>query len=578
MRTIQNELIDLFKVAIQSSFAGIDIPDHLIEVVPSSNEKFGHYQCNSAMKLAGPTKSKPRDIAQKIVDTLGPSEIIEKLEIAGPGFINIHLKTDYLNARTGAMLRHDLSIDKISPKQKIIIDFSSPNAAKEMQVWHLRSTIIGDSLARIFEFLGCDVLRISHIGDWGTAFGMLIAYLQDEAPDILNGKKDTNLSHLVQWYKQAKKRFDEDEDFKKRSQLQVVDLQRGDEQSLKAWKIICDISSRGFQEIYHLLDVKLTERGESFYNPMLQDIITDLEHKKLITLSDGAKCIFLEGYANREGELLPIIIQKSDGGFNYSTTDLAAIRHRVQDEKADRLIYVTDAGQALHFEMIFKAAEKANYYDPQKVRIDHVGFGLVLDAQGKKFKTRSSETEPLMHLLMAAVEKAKEILIQRQAQMSEQEINKTAHVLGLNAVKYADLSSNRISDYVFSYDRMLRFEGNTAAFLMYSYVRINGIKRKVGKSIEAITTEIALLHPAEIALALHANQFGEVLETVTKDLNPHRLAEYLFKLAELFNAFFRDCRVEGDPQQDSRLLLCEVVAKVLHRGLSLLGLKVVERM
>lgn len=580
MQSILKELIEGFSTAISKAFPDISIPPNLVEVVPSTQDKFGHYQFNSAMKLVSIIKSNPRTIAEKILSNLKNSHMFAKLEIAGPGFINITLDTEYLAERTQRLLNDPhLSIDKINPPQRLVIDFSSPNAAKEMHVGHLRSTIIGDSLARLFEFLGYDVLRINHIGDWGTAFGMLIAHMKDVVPEILIGKQDTDLTHLVKWYKESKKRFDEDAEFKKRSQLEVVALQGGQADSLKAWTIICDISRRSFQEIYDLLDVKLNERGESFYNPLLADVVATLEKKQLIQVSEGAKCIFIEGFNNRDGEPLPIIVQKSDGGYNYSTTDLAAIRHRINEEKANQLIYVTDAGQALHFAMIFKAAEKAGFYDPAKIRIDHVGFGLVLGPDGKKFKTRSGDTERLLDLLLEAVLRAKKILEERKVEMTPIEIDYTAKVLGINAIKYADLSSNRIHDYMFSYDRMLRFDGNTAAFLMYSYVRINGIKRKVGINIiDVVGEKMKLSHPSEIALALHVNQFSEVLEAMTKDLNPHRLAEYLFNLAERFNAFFRDCRVEGDAAQNSRLLLCEAVSKTLKQGMNLLGLNVVDKM
>ncbi len=580
MNTLVGELTHKFNTALQAAFPNTNIPANLVEVVPSSQEKFGHYQCNSAMKLAGLLKSNPRAVAQQIVDHLDRCNMILKTELAGPGFINITLDPAYLAARTNAMLKDEerLGVNRIEPPQRLVLDFSSPNAAKEMHVGHLRSTIIGDSLARLFEFLGYDVLRISHIGDWGTAFGMLIAHMRDVAPGILQATQTTTLTHLVTWYKESKKRFDEDPEFKKRGQLEVVALQGGDAGSLQAWNIIMDISRKGYQEIYDLLDVHVNERGESFYNPMLADIVADLESKNMVTISDGAKCIFVEGFANREGEALPIIVQKSDGGYNYSSTDFAALRHRVQDEKADRIIYVTDAGQATHFAMIFKASEKAGYYDPKKVTVNHVGFGLVLGPDGKKFKTRSGDTERLLDLLLAAVEKAKTILTERGVQMDAQQLDATAKTLGINAIKYADLSSNRVSDYTFSYDRMLRFEGNTAAFLMYSYVRINGIKRKVGKEINTIKTGITLEHPSELALAVHLNQFNETLVAVSIDLNPHRLAEYLYNLAERFNAFFRDCRVEGDPAEDSRLLLCEVTAKVLRKGMNILGLNVVNKM
>ncbi len=585
MITIHNQLQQSFLRAIQQAFSDTSIQPALVEITHSTQEKFGHYQCNSAMKLSKILKKNPREVAEAIVSNLNLVEdgqpFIEKCEIAGPGFINISIDTNYLANRTQTILHSaKLGMTESHQHEKVVIDFSSPNTAKEMQVWHLRSTIIGDCLARLFEFLDYDVLRLNHVGDWGTAFGMLIAYLKEEAPGILNGTQQTDLTHLVTWYKQAKKRFDEDAAFKKRSQLEVVAIQSGDASSLHAWEIICDISRRAYQEVYDLLDVHIIERGESFYNPMLADVIADLESKQLITISDGAKCVMMPGFTNREGEILPLIVQKSDGGFNYAATDMAAIRHRVQEEKANRIIYITDAGQSMHFQMVFKAAELAGYLNPDKVAVNHIGFGLVLDAQGKKFKTRSSETERLVDLLHAAINKAKDILIERQVDMSEAELNETAKVLGINAIKYADLSNNRSSDYVFSYDRMLKFEGNTAAFLMYSYVRINGIKRKVGVDIATLKNSVTinLQHPSEIALALQVNQFDETLDVMAKDLFPHRLTEYLFNLAEKFNAFFRDCRVEGDPAQDSRLLLAETVATVLKQGMNILGLKVVDRM
>jgi arginyl-tRNA synthetase len=305
-----------------------------------------------------------------------------------------------------------------------------------------------------------------------------------------------------------------------------------------------------------------------------------LEAKGLVTLSDGAKCVFLEGFQNREGESLPLMIQKSDGGYNYDTTDMAAIRQRIEDEKANRLIYVTDQGQSTHFHMVFIAAEKAGYLDPSKVRTDHVGFGLVLGADGKKFRTRSGETEKLVDLLNAAIEEAKKILLARDPKISEEELNHAAKVLGLGAIKYADLSSHRMSDYQFSYEKMLRFEGNTAAFILYSYVRVGGIKRKVNANIDALIGKeaITLQHPSEVALALHLSQFQETLDQVTDSLLPNRLTEYLFGLAEKFNAFFRDCRVEGVAEQNSRLQLAELTARVLKKGLNLLGIETLERM
>jgi arginyl-tRNA synthetase len=460
------------------------------------------------------------------------------------------------------------------------VEFSSPNIAKELHVGHIRSTIIGDCLARLFEFLDQDVLRLNHLGDWGTQFGMLITYMKDFCPAVLTGETPTDLESLMKWYKASKKRFDEDAHFKNRAQKEVVLLQSGDKESMHAWKLICDVSRKGFQEIYDLMDVRLTERGESFYNPHLKEVVKELEQKGLVTISDGAKCVYLQGFQNREGEPLPMIIQKSDGGYNYDTTDLAAIRHRIYVEKADRMIYVVDVGQSLHFQMVFAAAEKAGWLERAKVQVDHVGFGLVLGEDGKKFKTRSGETEKLIDLLTEAVDKARAILIERLPTINQNELEHLARVLGIGAVKYADLSSLRTKDYTFSYERMLRFEGNTAVFLLYAYVRINGIKRKIGADMDQILSGhiINLQHPSEISLAVHLRRFGEVIEIMARELLPNRLTDYLYELSEKFNVFFRDCRVEGTPEEGSRLVLCELTARVLKQGLEILGLETVERM
>ena len=575
-----------FHDAILSAFPELKGQEIPLEVVQSTQDKFGHYQCNSAMKLTKILGKKPREIAEILMAVTEKNDdkdhpVILSMEAAGPGFINITLAPEYLSRFTDAMVRDPhLGIEQANPPQRIIVDFSSPNTAKEMHVGHLRSTIIGDCLARLFEFLGDDVKRYNHIGDWGTAFGMLIAYMKENAPDVIQGKKSTDLPQLVNWYKTSKQRFDENPEFKKASQLEVVALQSGDAEALKAWKIICDISRKAYQEIYDILDVTLVERGESFYNPMLADTVADLESKGLVTLSQGAKCIFLDGFQNREGDTLPLMIQKSDGGYNYDTTDMAAIRHRIEHDHADRIIIVTDAGQNQHFRMIFKAAELAGYLDPKKVRTDHVPFGLVLGSDGKKFRTRSGDTERLIDLINAAIEQAGKILEERSPEMPEEERHTLAKALGIGAIKYADLSCHRTGDYSFSYDRMLRFEGNTAAFLMYAYVRVNGIKRKIKADIDAVlkSSHIQLQHPSEIALGVHLAQFGEALEQVADDLLPNRLTDYLYNLADKFNAFFRDCRVEGTPEQNSRLLLSEAAARVMHQGLEILGVKTVDKM
>jgi arginyl-tRNA synthetase len=582
MKTPIEALQSCFKQATFSAFPELSSdPLFTIEITQSTQEKFGHYQFNSAMRLAKALKLAPRMIAEKIIEKVDKDTLIESMEIAGPGFVNITLDNRYITQFVAAIQADThLAIDLPKNPQRVVIDFSSPNIAKELHVGHLRSTVIGDCLSRLFEFLGHDVLRLNHIGDWGTSFGMLIAYLKDEEPKVLTGEKETDLTHLVNWYRASKQRFDADEEFKRQSQQEVSTLQSGDPESIKAWKIICDISEKAYREIYDLLDVTINDRGESFYNPMLPGVINDLEAQNLITISDGAKCIFLEGFKNREGDPLPFMVQKSDGGYNYATTDLAAMKQRTQEEKADRIIVITDAGQSTHFQMLVQAAEKVGYLNPDKVEFDHVTFGLVLGPDGKKYKTRSGETEKLIDLITQAVDRAETIIKERTPDMAEDERKVLAKALGIGAIKYADLSCHRTGDYTFSYDRMLRFEGNTAAYLMYSYVRIAGIKRRIGADIHEIknTATIKFVHPSEVALGLHLCRFGEALQQVSDELLPSRLTEYLYGLADKFNAFFRDCHVKGTPEQDSRLLLCEVVAETMKQGLHLLGVETVDRM
>ncbi|MFA5250324.1 MAG: arginine--tRNA ligase [Parachlamydiales bacterium] len=579
---IQEKVVEVLKDSFGSLLSQADWEK--VEAAVCQNPAFGHYQCSAPLVLAKELKSAPREIASRIVKGLQEMEktaalaFFEKIEIAGAGFINFTFNRAFLS---GFLNR--LSFDPLlgahffKKRQRIIVEFSSPNVAKELHVGHLRSTIIGDALARLFEFLGQDVIRLNHIGDWGTQFGMLIAYLEEKKQTDL---KDFDVAGLTGLYKAAKKKFDEDGAFKKQAQLRVVALQRGEKQARRIWEQICAISRKYFEEIYTLLDVRIKERGESFYNPELPSVVENLEEQGLIEVSDGAKCLFLEGFLNREGRPLPLMVQKSDGGYNYDTTDIAAMRQRALEEKADRIIVVTDAGQSLHFQMVYAACLKAHYLDPQKTRFDHVPFGLVLGPDGKKFKTREGETEKLIDLLKGAVEKASGLLEERKSDLPAEEKAALARILGFNAIKYADLSCHRVKDYLFSYERMLKFEGNTAAFLLYSYVRILGIQRKIpGETEELIkSAKIDLEHPSEMALGMHLARFAEVVFEMQKELLPNRLCDYLYELAEKFNAFFRDCRVEGDPKQKARLALCFLVQKIFEKGFMILGLKTAERM
>lgn len=581
MQNIISQIYEKAQQALFLSFPETDKEKLYADVAPCAEENFGHYQCNSALRIAKILNISPRKAAEIIMANI-EKDIFEKVEIAGPGFINFTLSGTFLSQELSkAMLDSHFGVEQAKNSPKTIVEFSSPNVAKELHVGHLRSTIIGDALARLFEFLGHDVLRLNHIGDWGTQFGMLIAYLKEFHSAVIQGEK-ADLTQLTAWYKKAKKLFDEDEDFKKRAQNEVVKLQGGEKSALKTWKIICDISRVAFEEIYTLLDVDIVERGESFYNPYLKAMIEELEKKGLITISDGAKCIFIEGFKNREGNPMPLMVQKSDGGFNYDTTDLAGFRHRCLEEHAQRIIIVTDAGQSLHFKLVYQAAILAKYLDPAKTRFDHVPFGLVLAPDGKKFKTRSGETERLIDLLHEAILRAKTILKERLPEdASQEELERTSSILGIDAIKYADLSCHRLKDYSFSYDRMLKFEGNTAPFLLYSYVRISSIKRKSGLDPEKLIKAgfgIKLNHPSELSLGLHLRRFGEILENMAIELLPNRLADYLYSLAEKFNAFFRDCRVLGSEEEKERLLLCHLTGQILKKGLEILGLKTVDRM
>jgi arginyl-tRNA synthetase len=574
------QLKSVFTHAIQKA---LDDKSLSAEVQPCMQEQFGHYQCNSSLQLAKTFSLPPREIAQKIIASLQEEDakMFERIDIAGPGFINLTLKPHFLSQRLHQTLEDPyLGIPRPKVKQRVIVEYSSPNIAKELHVGHLRSTIIGESLARIFSFLGHEVIQLNHVGDWGTQFGMLIAFMKAYHSKLLVNQTQLTLPELMQLYKDAKKKFDSDQEFKQKAHLEVVDLQARKKESIEIWEKICEISRLAIAKIYHLLDVNLIERGESFYQPFLHQMIEDLEMQGLLSISDGAKCIFMEGFNTKEGQPLPLIVQKSDGGFPYAATDLAAMKHRSYAEKADRIIVVVDQGQSLHFQMVHKAAVLAGYIDPNKNKFDHVGFGLVLGADGKKFKTRSGDTEKLIDLLNQGINEAKKIILEKNPEINAEELTHLSEIIGIGAIKYADLSTQRQKDYLFSYDRMLRFEGNTAVFLMYAYVRIQGIKRKSKKDLKEITKHerINLSHPSEVSLGYHLVRFPEILDQITQDLMPNRLTDYLFHLAEKFHAFFRDCRVTGSEEEGSRLLLCEVTGKVLKQGLFLLGLKTVDRM
>ncbi|MFQ4136345.1 arginine--tRNA ligase [Nodosilinea sp. PGN35] len=585
MKSTLAQLTARFDQALVAAF-GPDLAGTDPMLVPTSNPKFGDYQANLAMSLAKPLKQKPRDIASQIVENLDLSDLCEPPEIAGPGFINLRFKTEYLEDQLRAMQADPrLGVEPVKTPQNVIVDFSSPNIAKEMHVGHLRSTIIGDSIARVQEFMGHDVLRLNHVGDWGTQFGMLITHLQEACPEALEAGSSVDIGDLVAFYKQAKKRFDEDDDFKTRSREAVVGLQAGDAIATKAWKALCEQSRQEFQKIYDRLDIEIQERGESFYNPLLAEVVADLEHQGLLVEDQGAKVVFVEGFTNKDGDPLPLIIQKSDGGYNYATTDLAAIRYRTQQDKADRVLYVVDAGQGNHFAQVFQVAARAGWI-PDGVQFTHVPFGVVQGEDGKKFKTRSGDTIKLKDLLDEAVSRARADLEARIAAEERQEtedfIQQVAETVGIGAVKYADLSQNRTSNYIFSFDKMLALAGNTAPYMLYAYVRVQGIARKGDINLDHLPAEARLYleDDSEFALARHLLQLDEVLGEVAQDLYPNRLCQYLFELSQKFNQFYDRCSVlqAAEPQRTSRLLLCDLTAKTLKLGLSLLGIQVLERM
>eukprot|EP00544_Gedaniella_sp_CCMP2646_P007131 CAMPEP_0202484444 /NCGR_PEP_ID=MMETSP1361-20130828/3524_1 /ASSEMBLY_ACC=CAM_ASM_000849 /TAXON_ID=210615 /ORGANISM="Staurosira complex sp., Strain CCMP2646" /LENGTH=688 /DNA_ID=CAMNT_0049113095 /DNA_START=26 /DNA_END=2088 /DNA_ORIENTATION=+ len=585
------ELSQEEKLAIADKAAADAKPFSILDamVTPATKAEFGDYQVNAAMGLAKSVGMNPRECAQKIVDGLMPKigDIMEEPEIAGPGFINLRFKEDYLTSAVGQMASDAngrLGIPPTSNKQKIVVDFSSPNIAKEMHVGHLRSTIIGDTLSSVLEFAGHNIVRLNHVGDWGTQFGMLVEHLRDEYPIALDKSKsnEVDLGDLVLLYKAAKKRFDDDEEFKKRAREGVVKLQSGNPEELAAWEALCAASRKEFQKIYDLLNIKgLEERGESFYNPFLNDVVEDLEKQGLAVESEGATAVFLDGFTNRDGSPLPMLIRKSDGGFNYATTDLAAIRHRVlvpaseNGEEANRVLYVTDAGQAQHFEMVFQAAKLAGFV-PENASLEHVPFGLVQGEDGKKFATRSGDTVKLKDLLNEAVRIAGNDIQSRsedpEAELSEA-VQKVAEIVGIGAVKYADLSMNRESNYRFSYDRMLSLNGNTAPYMLYAYARICGIVRKAtGQDDSELlqwpeASEILITHESELELIRNLVKLPDILNEVERDLYPNRMCDYLFETSQKFNQFYENCSVNNAETLElkaSRLSLCMATAATIR--------------
>jgi len=589
MKETLEQLISRFQQALVAAL-GAEYAEVDPILVPASNPKFGDYQANVALPLAKQVGKPPRAIAEQIVAKLDVSEICETPTVAGPGFINLTLQPAYLETQLEKINPDPrLGIPLVKHPKRVIVDYPSPNIAKEMHVGHLRPAVIGDCISRILEFIGHDVLRLSHVGDWGTPFGMLIAYLQKAYPEALTTTENLDLGDLSSFYRQAKKLFDTDEEFKEAARQAVVQLQAGDEKTILAWKIVCQLSSRAYRVIYDLMGIApFIERGESFYNALLPETIEELEAKGLVEVDAGAKCVFLEGFTNKEGKPLPLIVQKSDGGYNYATTDLAAIRYRVNVDRAQRVIYPVGAEQTNHFAQIFQVGKRAGWITDD-VEFFHAPFGLVLGEDGAKLKTRSGEAVRLKDLLDEAIAHARKDLESRLKEEGREEteefINHVAQVIGISAVKYADLSQNRNSNYTFSYDKMLALQGNTAPYMLYAYARIQGISRKGGIDFEQLgdNVKVILQHESELVLAKHLLQLDEVISAIEEDLLPNRLCEYLFQLSQKFNQFYdRDRGVPvlnaEEPQKTSRLVLCNLTARTLKLGLSLLGIPVLERM
>ncbi|MFT5116772.1 MAG: arginyl-tRNA synthetase [Kiritimatiellia bacterium] len=580
---------------ISQAMQAIGLPAECQPIVaPSKRAGFGDYQANGAMGAAKIARAKPRDIAQSIVDQLNSDaefkQRVNKIDIAGPGFINLTLSPAWLAAEVATINRDQhLGIRpgiKSAAPQTIVVDYSSPNLAKEMHVGHLRSTIIGDAIVRTLAFQGRNVIRQNHVGDWGTQFGMLIAELEEQLQE--GESASLALKDLEGFYQSAKKHFDESIAFADKAREYVVKLQSGDANILRLWQQFRSISLDHSQDIYDTLNVTLTADdvyGESAYNDDLAPLVSELQQQGLAVESQGAQVVFLAEMADKEGNPSPVIIQKQGGGFLYATTDLAALRYRVKSLQAKRILYFIDARQALHMQQVFTVASKAGFVN-SSVSLEHHAFGTMMGADGKPFKTRSGGTVKLADLLTEAVERAEKIVAEKNPHLSAEERSSIAKKVGIGAVKYADLSKTRTNDYIFNWETMLSFEGNTSPYLQYAFARIQSIFRKAattaGIDVNTLDADLILSADAEIALSIKTLQFAEVIEQVTKEAYPHLLCHYLYDLAGLFMRFYEQCPIlkEGvdTDTRNSRLQLSLAVASTLNKGLELLGIETMEKM
>jgi len=597
-------IIDILEQRISEAMAVVTGQEDCPAIVkPAADAKFGDYQANGVMTLAKKIKTNPVKLAESVVENLSLDDTCYPAKVAGPGFINLKLKPEFLADRLLKIFtdsKNHLGIEREANLQTVVVDFSGPNIAKQMHVGHLRSTIIGDCICRLLEFSGHTVIRQNHIGDWGTQFGMLCAYFDIHL--IKSG--DIKITDMEQFYKEAKKLFDNEPNFAKCSYENVVKLHSSDEHILSNWRDIVEESRKEYLPIYSRLGVNLSvddECGESFYKDMLPNVVEDLKKAGLAKESDGAVCVFPEGFKNKEGQPLPLLVQKSDGAYLYATTDLAAIRYRVNELKADRIIYVTDARQSLHFKMVFAVAKMAGWdirqrtadngqrteNGGQKTEFVHLTFGSVLGENGQPLKTREGENVKLKDLLDEAVERARAIVEEKNPGLPAEKKAQIAEAVGIGAVKYADYSNNRTSDYIFSFDKMLAMDGNTAPYMQYAYARIKSIERKSQSKDVDIETELAgvkkinLTEPAEIDLAKSLACYGQALKDAAADFRPNYLTGYLYELSQKFSAFYTSCPVlKAVPEKrPTRILLCDLTAKTIKHGLSeLLGIAVVEQM
>jgi arginyl-tRNA synthetase len=581
MNPVGVQVKEVFEQALRSAFPSVKQEP----LVVKGNPKFGDYQCNNAMGLYKDHGSalgfaNPGAIAEAIKKGIPKNDIFGDIIISPQGFVTVKLREDWLQKQVCGVLASDIEYTD-APRKRVVVDFSSPNIAKEMHVGHLRSTIIGESTSRVLEFCGHEVHRLNHVGDWGTQFGMLIEYMKEKYPKFQEQLPD--VSDLQEFYKASKRRFDEDDEFKKKAQLSVVDLQAGGEFARSAWQKICDVSRVAFEKIYSRLDIKIEERGESYYNSMIEPIVTELKKRKLCVESKGAMCIFTPRVAE-----IPLMAVKGDGGYGYDSTDLAAIYHRLFVMRADWVVYITDMGQELHFYMIFDAAMQAGWHRPPTTRCDHMGFGVVQGEDKKKFKTRSGDVVRLVDLFDEAVARAAEEIDKRVVEQEEkntevflktpEERAAAAEKIGIAAVRYFDMKQNRTSPYVFNYDKMLDPKGNSAVFLFYAYARIRAIQRKSGLDPDKLNTaELRIEHPAERALALKLLQFPDTVKAILAELHLHYLTDFLWELCGLMTQFYTQCHVLGEKEQTSRLLLCEATRKVLLKSFELLGFTPLER-